>query len=101
MKVGARVSTAAPLTRVPGTALGACFAGPHSPWPAPLLHRLRSGSLRFVRRLPSYYGGGSLGSMPPIIMSRGFIARWTRMPPFHQAIEHLSAITHELSLAAL
>ena len=32
-------------------ASGACFAGPHSPWSPPSLHRLRNGLLRFVRRV--------------------------------------------------
>src|SRR4029077_3284944 len=32
----AAVCKPAPLTRVPGTVPGACFAGPHSPWPPPL-----------------------------------------------------------------
>src|SRR6266568_864407 len=32
----AAVCEPAPLTRVPGTVPGACFAGPHSPWLPPL-----------------------------------------------------------------
>src|ERR1700682_3909696 len=30
------VCVPAPVTRCPGSASGACFAGPHSPWPPPL-----------------------------------------------------------------
>ena len=47
----------APVTRLPGPVPGTCFAGPLSPWPRPWLHRLRDGSLRFVRRLRCYYDG--------------------------------------------
>jgi hypothetical protein len=39
-----------------GSASGPCFAAPHSPWPAPSLHGLRSGRDRFVRSLPRYFG---------------------------------------------
>ena len=44
------------MTRLPGSASGPCFAGPHSPWPRPSLHGLRSGRGRFVRPLPRYLG---------------------------------------------
>src|SRR5499427_10870795 len=55
----------APLTRDPGSESSTCFADAFSPWPRPSLHRhrcvcpcrcLRSGLVRFVRRLHSYYG---------------------------------------------
>src|SRR6516164_5771549 len=54
-----------PVTRLPGSASGTCFAGPHSPWSPPFaplappqfLHRgLLRRVLRVVRRLHSYYG---------------------------------------------
>src|SRR5262249_12390819 len=51
------------LTREPGSESSACFAGAYSPWPPPFALRcvcpcrcLRSGLVRLVRRLPSYYG---------------------------------------------
>src|SRR5262245_60684668 len=59
------VCVPAPVTRLPGSASGTCFAGPHSPWFRPSLHWLRRSYLhrgllrrvlRFVRRLHSYYG---------------------------------------------
>src|SRR5215831_19356395 len=50
------VCAPAPVTRLSGSASGTCFAGSHSLGPRPSLHRLRGGLLRFVRRLPSYYG---------------------------------------------
>ena len=48
------------LSRLPGSKSGACLVGLHSFGPCPSLHQLRSGSLRFVRRLHSYYGGVTL-----------------------------------------
>ena len=46
-----------PVSRLSGTKSSACLVGPHSPFgPCPSLHQLRRGSLRFVRRLRSYYG---------------------------------------------
>ena len=45
-----------PVTRLSGSGSGACFAGPHSPWSPPLAPPTPRRSLRFVRRLPSYYG---------------------------------------------
>ena len=50
------VCAPAPVTRSPGSASGTRFAGSHFPGLRPLLHQLRSGLLRFVRRLHSYYG---------------------------------------------
>ena len=44
------------VTRLPGSASGPCFAGPHSPWPRPSLHGLRSGRGHFVRPFPRYLG---------------------------------------------
>jgi hypothetical protein len=41
--------------RLPGTEPGTGSAGAHSPWSQSLAHRLRSGSLRIVRRLHGYY----------------------------------------------
>src|SRR6266542_586068 len=49
--VGTRVSLRAPRTE-PYVRLARIPLGPH-----PSLHQLRRGLLRFVRRLPSYYGG--------------------------------------------
>jgi len=67
------VCAPAPVTRLPGSGPGPCFAGSHSPWPPPSLHRLRCGRDRFVRRLPSYYAESDFsrpciigyGSSPP------------------------------------
>ena len=47
----------APVTRLPGPVPGTCFAGRSPLGPRPWLHRLRDGSLRFVRRLRCYYDG--------------------------------------------
>jgi hypothetical protein len=34
-------------------------------------------------------------------MNRAFIARWTRMPPFHRAIERFGVITSQPVLGGL
>ena len=45
------------VTRLPGSASGPWFAGPHSPWSRPLAPLApHGGARRFVRRLHSYYG---------------------------------------------
>ena len=52
------VCVPAPVTRLPGSESGACFAGPHSPWSPPFAPPTPAADrLRFVRRLHSYYGG--------------------------------------------
>src|ERR1700680_4291491 len=50
------VCAPAPVAWLPGSVPGPCFAVRIPLGPRPSLHQLRGGSLRFVRRLPSYYG---------------------------------------------
>src|SRR6476619_938260 len=45
-----------PVPRLSGSESGTCLVGRIPLGPRPWLHQLRSGSLRFVRRLHSYYG---------------------------------------------
>jgi transposase InsO family protein len=77
---------------------------PGSPWQNGYVERLIGTTDGNVSTTTLSYLGrrtcaGSLGSMPSIIMNRGFIGRWTRMP---RSIGRLSASVpshHSLSLA--
>src|SRR5205823_8341873 len=77
---------------------------PRSPWQNPYVERLIGSIRRECLDHMIVFGGrtcaGSWVGMPRIIMNRGFIARWTRMP---HSIGRLSASVsshHSLSSAA-
>src|SRR5580704_2037064 len=86
----------APGSREPGSAPGACFADPRSPWSPALAPPLRHRSPGFVRRLRRYYAGVGL---LPVVHQRlrllTFPLRTIRPPTGPMADPEISRFPHK------